>query len=153
MGGVGGVRGADRACNDLAQTADLPGTYKAWLSDTNHAPVTTFVRNPGPYVRTDGATVANNWSDLTDGKLAAPINLTELATQVPFPYEVWTNTEASGQKLSAKHCNNWTYATGGAYNAESIGRPAATDANWTNSAPGGEVPCDFAARLYCFQQS
>ena len=48
MGGVGGVRGADRACNDLAQTAGLPGTYKAWLSDTNHAPVTTFVRNPGP---------------------------------------------------------------------------------------------------------
>lgn len=34
-GDLGGLTGADTLCNDLATAAGLPGTYVAWLSDSN----------------------------------------------------------------------------------------------------------------------
>ena len=47
-GDIGGVAAADQTCNDAAEAAGLPGTYKAWLSDSTSSPSTRFVRSDLP---------------------------------------------------------------------------------------------------------
>ena len=64
-----------------------------------------------PYRRTDGALVAQDWADLTDGAIANPIDHTADGTQlVPQPgvtHRVWTGTATDGTFTDGKHCLNW----------------------------------------------
>jgi len=62
-----------------AMAASLPGTYKAWVStnQANGTPATRFTQSATPYVLVNGTKIANNWADLIDGTLLAPINRTE----------------------------------------------------------------------------
>ncbi len=76
-GDLGGLSGADATCQSLATSAGLPGTYRAWLSDDAQSPSTRFSRSSGPYQLLNGVTIANSWTDLTDGTLAASIALDE----------------------------------------------------------------------------
>ena len=74
-GNLGGVAGADAKCQGAAQAAGLSGTYLAWIADGDptSAPSFRFTRNPGIYRRTDGAVVALDYTDLTDGSILNPI--------------------------------------------------------------------------------
>jgi hypothetical protein len=45
---LGGLSGADATCNSLAASAGLPGTYKAWLSDSASSPSTRFTQATFP---------------------------------------------------------------------------------------------------------
>ena len=58
-GAVGGLAGADAACNAAATTGGLPGTYMAWLTDQNaaNAPATRFTKSTLPYVLPEGTEV------------------------------------------------------------------------------------------------
>ena len=98
-----------------ANLADAGETYKAWLADPTESPATSF--NTGtlfPYKLVDNTEIALNWSDLVDGEILAPINITELgATLVEFvdPGNVWTNVAGNGQVTSPgidSHCDHWT---------------------------------------------
>lgn len=62
-GNLGGLTGADAKCQAQAAAAKLPGTYKAWLSDSNGSPSTRMTKVAAPYVRTDGVMIAGSWSD------------------------------------------------------------------------------------------
>ncbi|PKN55633.1 MAG: hypothetical protein CVU56_20205 [Deltaproteobacteria bacterium HGW-Deltaproteobacteria-14] len=58
--------------------AGHPGAFRAWLGqkDPNvRTPTTRFTRSRVPYVRVDGVTIAESWSDLTDATLAAPLDV------------------------------------------------------------------------------
>ena len=148
-GMLGGLAGADKICQDLADSASLGGTYKAWLSDSTASPSTRFVHSTGPYELVDGTRIAANWAALTDGSLRAPITLTEWGNLVSDAYYVWTDTYVDGSGgTSGEHCENWSSgsATDGGF------RGVDTDAgsNWTQS---GSDTCDTSHHLYCFQQS
>jgi hypothetical protein len=151
QGNVGGLAGADAICQQLAQAASLPGVFMAWLSDAAQSPATRFVQSPGPYVRVDGVTIADNWADLTDGTLDAPITVAENgAVFNAVNGRSWTHTLANGTAggVLNQACANWTSNDVGGHGDE--GQVTATSDNWTDLASG---TCNNNFHLYCFQQS
>jgi len=146
-GSIGGLAGADEACQLFAEASNLRGTYKAWLSDSTASPKTRFVHSTGPYKLLDGTQIAGNWTQLTDGSLRAPITITETGGTVTGSEFVWTNTNVDGTAGTAgDHCGNWSTATGSGLR----GTVGHKDSNWTQSGTGA---CNTGQHLYCFQQS
>jgi hypothetical protein len=150
-GNLGGLSGADAICQNLAVSASLPGTYRAWLSDDSQSPSTRFSQSSGPYELLNGVAIASSWADLTDGTLAAPITLAENgATFNALAFRAWTNTLANGTGGGTldENCAEWTTGANGSNGDE--GQPAATSDNWTDIASG---TCNNQFHLYCFQQT
>lgn len=150
-GNLGGLSGADAICQGLAASANLPGTYRAWLSDDAQSPSTRFSQSSGPYHLLNGVVVASSWSDLTDGTLAAPITLAETGATFDDPgFRAWTNTLVTGAAGGAfnENCEGWTSAINGPHGDE--GQVTATSDNWTEFGSG---TCNNLFHLYCFQQS
>jgi len=147
-GKIGGLAGADFLCQDLAESAGLPGTYKAWLSDSTASPSTRFVRSKGPYVLVNGKRIADNWRDLTDGSLDIPINVTQTGSKAADSTSVWTYTKADGAAIDANTntCGHWAAATGDG----DVGSDTSRNATWTDN---GAAACNTGQHLYCFQQS
>ncbi len=158
-GALGGLSGADTTCQSLATQANLPGTYKAWLSDATGTPVTRFTHSTVPYTLVDGTTVvANDWSGLISGTLLHAIDKSEsggapgkdnsglsLPTGVTL---VWTSTKYDGTLVPNTTCANWTSSSSS--NPSEWGRDDATDVNWSQWASSGS--CGWLAPLMCFQQ-
>ena len=150
-GNLGGLAGGDAICQNLAASASLPGTYRAWLSDDTQSPATRFSQSAGPYHLLNGVAIASSWADLTDGNLAAPITLAENGISFNAPaLRAWTNTLADGTRGGTlnENCANWTSSANGADGDE--GQVTATSDNWTDFASG---TCNNQFHLYCFQQS
>jgi hypothetical protein len=149
-GDFGGLTGADEACQYLADAYELPGTYKAWLSDETGSPSTRFMRSPGPYQLVNETIIASNWADLTSGSLHAPINRTEANEEVTVPdgLAVWTNTKTDGTlKDAATDCERWTSET----SSGRRGWAGHANSDWTDW-DGNVDSCANTHRLYCFQQ-
>lgn len=145
-GNLGGIAGADDECRQLAELADLPGDYKAWLSDGGNSPSTHFTRSDQPYVLTDGTIIASNWSELTDGSLDAPINRTEFGQEVSS--YVWTSTTATSNVVNSNSvCFNWT--DGSDNNSGSVGYTSDTNSGWSYAASD---TCSSSYHIYCFRQ-
>ncbi|MBA3549878.1 MAG: DUF4215 domain-containing protein [Nannocystis sp.] len=156
-GNLGGLAGADAKCQALAAAAKLPGTYKAWLSDSNGSPSTRMTKVAAPYVRTDGVMVAGSWSDLIKFTIA-PINLTETKGPAPMTIfscganpqsfrSVYSNTNTNGTLFAhATSCNNWTSSN----HLGAWGDSSEAAGWWTNRCYDG--PCERLAPFYCFQQ-
>ncbi len=106
-GNLGGLAGADATCNTRANAAGLKGTFQAWLCDGVTAPSDRSTKNTVPYKRTDGATIANNWTDLTDGGIQNAINRDESGSGVGSPYLPWTYVQTNGT------CDNESYLSPG----------------------------------------
>jgi hypothetical protein len=147
-GDLGGLTGADAKCQGLAGAAGLPGTYKAWLSDSTSSVISRFVPSSGPYQLVNGITIAANWADLKDGLLAAPINVTETGGGPGGSTTAWTHTAFDGSPaLGDAHCQDWgsTVAPSG-----TAGNVTATDPTW---ALFNSTTCNTPLHLYCFQQT
>ncbi|EJK47106.1 hypothetical protein THAOC_34199, partial [Thalassiosira oceanica] len=151
-GYLGGSVGADAKCQERADAAELPGTYKAWLSlsgGKGNSVSGRFDRNYDniPFFRTDGVKVANDWADLTDGTLLEAINRDEFGSSL-YGVQVWTFTLATGfSDPSVDTCPHrkpprFTY-TG------TVGRAGMSNYKWSNDS---RTLCDTLAHLYCFQQ-
>ncbi|MCP3979768.1 MAG: hypothetical protein GY716_10640 [bacterium] len=145
-----GLDGADQHCSDLAAAAGLLGSYKAWLADSTGSPDTRFIKSGPGYVRTDGALVADDWFDLTDGDLQNPISVDENGVPVTSSWNAaWSNVAVNGTARTPQaSCMDWTLSavgTGAGY----VGDHAATDSTWTADIYFG---CDAVLPLYCFQQ-
>jgi hypothetical protein len=153
-GNLGGIVGADAICNMRAAAANLPGNYMAWISTNQGSPSTRFMQAPVEYRLVTGTKIADNWADLVDGTLDAPIDRTETgALSVDTSSNcggssrtVRTGTTTAGVATNAT-CNNFT--SGGGGQSGTIGRTTATDSNWTVC---GAVNCNQANAIYCFQQ-
>ena len=155
-GNLGGIAGADQKCQDLADAAGLPGTYKAWLADSDpaSAPATRFTQAPNAYLLPGIGSAApqvlvDDWTDLTDGSLDRPIRVTENGDFISDTFfSVWSNVTAAGARLSdVNHCTDWTST---AVNGQ-IGFGEQTNADWTQGSFFIEG-CNIANRLYCFGQ-
>ncbi len=160
-GNLGGLAGADMICTMRAAAANLPGTYKAWVSadEPNGTPATRFTPSAVPYRKVDGVLVADNWADLTDGSLASSINKTETNAAPPVGTafclanqpSVWTATEDDGKIFDSNAtCSNWTDETDPmGSNRARAGRANESDSDWTSSCA---LSCALTAALYCVQQ-
>ena len=98
----------------------------------------------GPYVLVDGTIVANDWDDLVDGSILAPINLD--ASGMVRAGEVWTGTLATGASYPSDDCAAFTSGTTG---VALCGATNSTTATWTeNITPA----CSTLLGLYCIEQ-
>jgi cysteine-rich repeat protein len=144
---LSGLPLADFRCQTLATKANLPGTYKAWLSTTNDSPSTRLDTTFSGLYRlptADFPIVAQGWSALTSGTLTHPINADE--TGLLTEENVFTNTLPDGSSASNLHCAGWTSKDD---TTTTIGKSSVLDVGWTNSLAG--QACSNSLRLYCFQ--
>ncbi len=145
-GAMGGVTGADTTCQKLATAAKLSGTYRAWVSNATTDPKASFTKSSGLYCLTDGTMVAASWTDLTNGTIAIPINLTESGQKVTGE-SVWTGTLQNGIKFATKHCSGFTDGTSASSGL--VGKVDKINPYWSHSH---FEKCDRALRIYCFEQ-
>jgi hypothetical protein len=146
---LGGLAGADAKCQARADAAELPGSYRAWLSDSATSAADRFAHSALPYVLINGAQIAANWTDLTDGTLAAPINVDESGFAPTDKGYAWTSTTVAGQALPADSlitCQDWGSAD--SLLQGSLGSSRTSDAGWTDSSLSAN--CGYTTHLYCF---
>jgi hypothetical protein len=150
-GNLGGLSGADTKCQTAASNAGLSGTYKAWLSSGVLYATSRLNHSPYPYVRTDGATIANDWNDLTnEDDIQNPIDKDEFGNTVGSPQSAHSYTYPNGQGVDSPgapfYCSDWTTSSNSQYTR--YGSTTETyqwsDINWGF--------CNTFHRLYCFEQ-
>lgn len=157
-GNLGGLAGADAKCQTAATAGGLSGTFKAWMSDTTISARDRLTHNPAPYIRTDGATIANNWADLTDYHIKEPIMCdefkecsayVEMFHNDTWRVSTWTGTWANGSAYPnpVMFCDNWSAGDGSKQG--SYGLASSIDEHWTDNSPMG---CQNILRLYCIEQ-
>ena len=157
-GNLGGLAGAAAKCQSAADAAELPGTYRAWLSTGEaNSPAESFLKSTVPYKLVSGQVVAQSWADLIDGSLAVPIDRNEFGDLAPDANiagcnngpAAWTNTEYTGVNTSStNHCDQWTDDT--IFTGSSLGYPSAMGPSWTEGC--GPFSCAAKASLYCVEQ-
>jgi hypothetical protein len=127
---LGGLEGADRQCQTLAQSAGAGGkTWRAYLSTQAAGNVPTANARdrigPGPWQNFKGDVVATNVDDLhsDNNKLGMQTSLTERGTMLPGVgytpnyHDVLTGSQADGRAFPTgedKTCHNWTSSAQGA---------------------------------------
>ncbi|HEY5936951.1 MAG TPA: calcium-binding EGF-like domain-containing protein, partial [Kofleriaceae bacterium] len=109
-GGTSGITAADAICQARARYAGYlnAASFKAWMSSGTSA--TSRILTNGPWARPDGVVIGTSEFDLTDGRLAAPLFLTEANAYVAGNNDagtVWTGTNSSGS-ASFNYCSVWT---------------------------------------------
>lgn len=161
-GNLSGLAGADAICQARAQTALLPGTYKAWLADGNLAPASRMTHGLGPYRLVNDTVIATSWTDLTDGTLVAAVNRTETGALLGGPGcpalttgcnficeggEFWSNVAADGTRNTATgDCGAWTGTGSGT--AGNVGKITAL---WTAGSCSA-IGCGSTLPFMCVQQ-
>jgi hypothetical protein len=177
---LGGLEGADRHCQTLAQGAGAGSkTWRAYLS-TQAAGGGQAVNardriGNGPWVNFKKEPVAQNVDDLhsANNKLGTQASLTERGTTVagvgwtPNYHDVLTGSQPDGRAFAAgedRTCGNWTKSTQGAAMVGHIDRRGLRDddasKSWNSSHPsrGSEGGCSQAdlrstggnGLFYCF---
>jgi hypothetical protein len=147
-GEIQGLSSADAACQFAANQAGLGGTWKAWLSDSTTSASQRLHHSTIPYKLLDGAQIADDWNDLTDGSLQNIINIDQTGQELGVldNNAVWTGTFADGTG-AGDYCNDWTSSSSSDLGIVGI-FTLSTD-SWSWEVP---YPCDQIAHLYCFEQ-
>ncbi|MFZ1866057.1 MAG: hypothetical protein WAU39_17685 [Polyangiales bacterium] len=140
----GGISGADELCANEASAAGLEGVFKAWLSAASSSVADRMTHSTRPYVLVGGTVIANDWDDLVDGSISAPINVD--ASGQTRTGDVWTGTLATGASYLSNDCDGFTNGTTG---VALCGTSSSANSTWTqNITPS----CSTLLRLYCFEQ-
>jgi hypothetical protein len=152
---LGGLEGADRHCQQLAQAAGAGGkTWRAYLStqEASGAPAVNARDRigKGPWQNFKGEAVAQNVDDLHSdaNKLGMQVSLTERGSMVagvgytPNYHDVLTGSQPDGKAFAAgedRTCRNWTSSTQGAAMVGHIDRKGLRDdaasKSWNSSHP------------------
>jgi hypothetical protein len=174
-GNLGGLAGADQACQSLAQAAGAGRrTWHAYLSSST-VDAKTRIGN-GPWYNFKGELIAQNVADLhtaDKNKLSGTTSLTEKGTTPnylamvdgkaapaaqPLQHDILTGTNEDGTK-NADTCKDWTVADGSAKamlgHADRLGRnPGVNPWNASHPSQGCGLeqlaPTGGAGLLYCF---
>jgi hypothetical protein len=176
---LGGIEGADRHCQQLAQAAGAAGrTWHAYLStqaaDGKPAVNARDRIGKGPWLNAKGTVVAKNVDELHGANnLTKQTALTEKGEVVngrgdtPNKHDALTGTMPDGKAFPAgedKTCKNWTSSTQGAAMLGHIDRQGLRDdepnRSWNSSHPsrgpdGGCSQADLRSTggdglFYCF---
>jgi hypothetical protein len=140
---LGGLEGADRQCQTLAQSAGAGSkTWRAYLSTqaAGNAPAVNARDRigPGPWQNFKGDVVAQSVEDLhsDNNKLSMQTSLTERGTMLPGVgytpnyHDVLTGSQADGRAFPTgedKTCRNWTSSAQGAAMVGHIDRKGLRD--------------------------
>jgi len=163
---LGGLEGADRLCQQLAQGAGAGNkTWRAYLSTQAVGGAQAVNARDrigrGPWVNFKKEPVAQNVDDLhsANNKLGPQTSLTERGAVVagvgytPNYHDVLTGSQADGRAFAAgedRTCGNWTKSTQGAAMVGHIDRRGLRDddasKSWNSSHPsrGAEGGCSHA---------
>jgi len=177
---LGGLEGADRLCQSLAQAAGAGSkTWRAYLStqaEGSTAAVNARDRiGRGPWQNFKGEVVAQNVDDLhgDNNKLGMPTSLTERGSMIagvgytPNYHDALTGSQTDGRAFPAgedRTCRNWSSSTQGAAMVGHIDRKGLRDdaasKSWNSSHPsrGPEGGCSQSdlrgtggnGLFYCF---
>ncbi len=177
---LGGIEGADRYCQELAQRAGAGGkTWRAYLStqaaDGKPAVDARDRIGRGPWQNFKAEVVAQNVDDLhsDNNKLGMQTSLTERGAIIPGVgyapnrHDVLTGSQADGRAFPAgedRTCRNWTSSTQGTAMLGHIDRKGLRDdaasRSWNSSHPsrgpdGGCSQADLRGTggdglFYCF---
>jgi hypothetical protein len=176
---LGGPRGADKACAELAEAAGLGGYWFSWTSDPCTSPAKRFERSELPYLLIDGTEIASSWERLTvlppgQAPIENPINRDEYGNApvsldlqgnptdnvcvaspatVPPGCFVWTNTQIDGTVDAVANNNGCVGLTSGdsSDSASTVGQTTTIFRAWTD---GSFRTCGSdGGRLFCFEQS
>ncbi|HVY30523.1 MAG TPA: hypothetical protein VHB79_28385 [Polyangiaceae bacterium] len=171
-GNLGGVTAADKRCQDLATKAGIGDhTFHAYLS-TENPPVNAKDRiGTGPWVNSNGVTLATSVAELHSGKIVGDPTLfiDENKMQIHgqwdggtmVEHDILTGSKADGTVQTGVTCKDWTSAAAGdkgqVGHSDGMGPNKATTGTYTswNSAHASGSCADTAqaggaGRLYCF---
>jgi len=176
-GNIGGLRGADALCQNLAQAAGAGGkTWRAYLSverdaDNGNRPTDARSRiGNGPWVNAKGTIVANNLTELHARKGDASIFVDEKGQQIngqwpgspsPVEHDIMTGSNVDGTLMTGFTCGDWTSDSSSAFgqvgHSDGLGPGGDTSgalSSW-NSAHANQncantAPRGGAGRIYCF---
>jgi hypothetical protein len=145
---LGNVQTADARCQSVAAANRLGGTFLAWISDDSSSPSSRFSRATVPYALLSGTLVANDYTDLTDGSLAHPIDVDVTGATLTGAAEVWTGTNPDGTS-AGDSCAGWT-------NTSALTPFAVVGVTSNGGSAWTSIYLQFcdrtASRLYCFEQ-
>jgi hypothetical protein len=173
---LGGLAGADRHCQQLAQAAGAGGkTWRAYLSTQGAGAVNARDRiGKGPWTNAKGEVVANDVAELHGtNKLTKQSALSEKGEVIngrgdtPNRHDVLTGSQMDGTAFPPDKdmtCKNWTSSTQGTAmvgHADRVGlRVDAASMSWNSSHPsrgpdGGCSQADLRSTggdglFYCF---
>ncbi len=145
-GGLTGIAAADAICQARARFAGYASSqsFKAWMSSSTSA-TSRFVTN-GPWARPDGVLIGTSEADLIDGRLNAPLYLTETNAYITGNSDagnVWTGTSTGGSATFTA-CSNWTSTSF----SGTTGRFDLADGRWVSAISS---TCTELQRLYCLE--
>ncbi len=144
--GSSGLQVADNLCTSLAAAASLGGTWKAWLSDSQHAAIDRIV-DVGPWYLVDGTMVFQNKANLMTSPMVKPLVDETGSTSWSWMY-AWTGYGAVNTTMGDHDCANW----GGTSLTGVVGNPF-SKAEWTLASSSSPLlDCSKMAHLYCIEQ-
>lgn len=176
-GDLGGLEGADRHCQSLAQAAGAGGhTWRAYLSTQGAQAVNARDRiGKGPWQNAKGQVIAQSIDDLhsANNKISKQTALSEKGEPVngrgdtPNRHDILTGSQPDGRAFAAgedRTCGNWTKSTQGSAMLGHHDRMGLRDdeasKSWNSSHPsrgpeGGCSQTDLRSTggdglLYCF---
>ena len=169
---LGGPRGADMICAELAESAGLGGYWMSWTSDPCTSPFKRFEKSTVPYRMIDGTEISSSWDRMTMdppppgmGYVSAPIDMNEYGEIPATPQEcgssvnpeqgcfVWTNTNVEGRVAALANNNGCLGLTtnNSVFAPSTAGKITSVSRGWTD---GASWNCGIDnLRLYCFEQS
>jgi hypothetical protein len=174
---LGGLRGADRICQELATAVGLGNkTWRAYLSaerdpDNGNKPTDARSRiGTGPWTNARGAVVAKDLGELHARKGDVDVFLDERGQRVPgnWPdspkpteHDILTGSTADGRLMAGKTCNDWTsdasdqqaqvgHSDGLGPGGDPSGRYSVWNSAHDNGSCANTAPRGGAGRIYCF---
>jgi hypothetical protein len=157
---LGGLRGADRICQDLASAVGL-----------GNKPTDARSRiGTGPWSNAKGVVIAKDLAELHARKGDADLFLDERGQRVPgqWPdsprpneHDILTGSTADGRVMAGKTCNDWTseaadlqaqvgHSDGLGPGGDPSGRYSVWNSSHENGSCGNTAPRGGAGRIYCF---
>ena len=175
-GNLGGLEGADRTCQELADAAGGVGkTWRAYLSaekgGPNGGPVNARDRiGNGPWRNYNGLVVASNLTELHSRTGDSNIFRDERAIQVngqwadspkPNEHDILTGSQPDGTLLMGKTCADWTsesadlkaqvgHSDGLGPMMMTTGTYSSWNSSHENESCANTAPRGGAGRFYCF---
>ena len=179
-GNVGGLRGADAICQQLAAAAGAGGrSWRAYLSAEHDpanggAPVDARSRiGIGPWRNANGVLVARNIGELHSRTGDASLFVDETGRRIngqwpgspaPVEHDILTGSNADGTLIPGKTCSDWTsqsatisarvgHADGLGPGGSTAGSLSSWNSAHDNQSCANTAPGGGAGRLYCFARN
>ena len=179
-GNLGGLRGADSLCQNLAAAAGFGGkTWRAYLSverDADNGNQPTHARSRignGPWVNAAGVIVARDLSELHARRGDAALFVDERGQRIngqwtgspsPVEHDILTGSNGDGTLMAGFTCNDWTsdqtsavaqvgHSDGLGPNGNPTGNLGSWNSSHANQNCADTAPRGGAGRIYCFARN